>query len=62
LQVERRQSLVGRLAARALLGQRSPRFSGFRLWRLALGEPKRNVRFFLGTIKRHLRNVGGQRS
>ena len=55
LQVSRRKTLMGRLAARRLLGRPGPSYRGFRLGWLAARSPKANLRAFVGAIKRSRR-------
>lgn len=52
LQVERKISLLGRLAGRSIALKRTPRYTGYRLIRLALGEPIRSLRAVVGTARR----------
>ncbi|MGS0685687.1 Coenzyme F420 hydrogenase/dehydrogenase, beta subunit C-terminal domain [Nakamurella sp. GG22] len=52
LQVKRRRTLLGRLAGRRLAGRAVPRYSGFRLLRLAVSSPGDSVRAARGTFSR----------
>jgi coenzyme F420 hydrogenase subunit beta len=54
LQVQRRATLVGRLAGRLLAGKRVPRYSGYGLSRLASTNLKDNVAALRGTRSRSL--------
>jgi len=52
LQRRRRQTLLGRTAAARLAGRRPPRYRGFHLLRLALGNPLVTLRTARGTYSR----------
>lgn len=51
-QVVRRATLLGRLAGSRLAGHPTPRYRGFRLWRLSLRSPVRTLRAMAGTFRR----------
>lgn len=52
LQTTRRRTLAGRLAGARLAGARSPRYRGFGLLRLALGDVRATLRTARGTYRR----------
>lgn len=54
LQVERKTTLLGRLAGRALALKRTPRYYGYNLVRLALSDPVRALRATVGTARRSI--------
>lgn len=54
LQVERKTTLLGRLAGRALALKRTPRYYGYSLVRLALSDPMRALRAAAGTARRSI--------
>ncbi len=55
VQVRRANSLLARLASRRLMGLRTPRYRGYGLTALAFQHPASSARFFVGTLKRLLR-------
>lgn len=52
LQVERKTTLLGRLAGRLIALKKTPRYYGYRLIRLALSDPVRVLRAAVGTARR----------
>lgn len=52
LQVSRRSSLLGRLVGTRAAGRRIPRYRGFGLARLALGNPRQAIRTARGSFRR----------
>lgn len=52
LQVERKMTLLGRLAGRAIAFKRIPRYYGYSLVRLMLSDPVRALRATVGTARR----------
>ncbi len=58
LQVKRRRTLLGRLAGRRLAGRAVPRYSGFRLLKLAIVSPMDSMAAARGTFVRSRRRKG----
>lgn len=52
LQVVRRNTVAARMLGRTLTGFRTPRYRGYRLWRLALRHPYKSLRAVVGTALR----------
>lgn len=55
LQVTRRRTVQGRLVGLRLAGHHVPRYRGYHLWRLALGNPISSLRYAWGTWRRAVR-------
>jgi coenzyme F420 hydrogenase subunit beta len=60
-QVERRQTIAGRIVGARFAGLRVPRYVGYRLTRLAIRRPLKNARTAVGTFRRarELRRLNG---
>jgi len=56
LQVERRESLAGRLIGAWIAGRRVPRYSGYHLLRALVKRPLLNARYAYGTLRRARRS------